>query len=67
MAPTEVTVRWRWRGGGLQRCHSERQNDGEHRFKPCPEETDWLKEGKQKSDWSWEMMTVFGFDSVGNR
>lgn len=59
MAPTEVTVRWRWRGGGLQRCHSERQNDGE--------ETDWLKEGKQKSYWSWEMMTAFGSDSVGNR
>lgn len=33
------SVKWRWEGGGFQ---SEKENDGEHRFKPCEAEADCL-------------------------
>lgn len=55
---TEVSVRWRWRGGRLHKLQSERQNNGEQRFKPHRLEADWPKEGEQEVDQTRVKMTV---------
>lgn len=39
---------------------SERENDSEHRFKPCGVEADWLNESGREDNWTREMMSVLG-------
>lgn len=41
-------------GGGLH--NSERESDGEHKFKPCRVEADWFNEGRQEDDWTRVMV-----------
>lgn len=49
-ALTEMSVRWRWGGGGLHKWESESENDGEQKCK-LQKSGGWLFQRKQARRW----------------